>query len=231
MKASYQKIDIIKSTKTITGLLEEQGILPVREYGDKIAYLCPFPSHVDTAPSFFVYTNDKYESFYCWGCGRYGDVIEFYRYLHEIDDRGRVIGELGEGVESPDFQDEVDYAVSKIPETNKKVMQKTLREIKEQPGRVSLLISSLGFLHLSSSDFDETEYKFLEEIYCRVDNAINSNDISGLLDIYEFLTNYKIPVEDVEMNPFMYRSWQNENNKRNKIYDKYKDIEVYDKMR
>lgn len=36
---------------------------------------CPFSDHNDTVASFTVYTNNN--TYYCWGCGRGGDVIDF----------------------------------------------------------------------------------------------------------------------------------------------------------
>lgn len=43
---------------------------------------CPFKDHNDSVASFTIYT--KNNSFYCWGCGRGGDVISFCNDFFDI---------------------------------------------------------------------------------------------------------------------------------------------------
>lgn len=55
----------------IVDYLRLKGI-KVRKHGQYYKSRCPFPKHKDQDPSFTIY--DKTESFYCWGCGEWGDV-------------------------------------------------------------------------------------------------------------------------------------------------------------
>ena len=45
----------------------------------KGAACCPFPFHNDTDPSFHVYGDNRFK---CFGCGEYGDVVDFLRLLY-----------------------------------------------------------------------------------------------------------------------------------------------------
>jgi hypothetical protein len=47
----------------------------LRQRGNKWLGKCPFPDHQDSTPSFWVYPESR--SFYCFGCLKGGDVIEY----------------------------------------------------------------------------------------------------------------------------------------------------------
>lgn len=51
---------------------------PLQKSGTDFIGLCPF--HKEKKPSFHIYT--KTNSFYCFGCGKGGNVINFIRILH-----------------------------------------------------------------------------------------------------------------------------------------------------
>lgn len=51
---------------------------PLRKCGIDFIGLCPF--HKEKNPSFHIYTETN--SFYCFGCGKGGNVINFIRILH-----------------------------------------------------------------------------------------------------------------------------------------------------
>lgn len=42
---------------------------------------CPF--HEETTASFTIYTNDN--SFYCFGCNKWGSSVDLYMHLHKVD--------------------------------------------------------------------------------------------------------------------------------------------------
>jgi CHC2 zinc finger len=54
----------------------------LRTLGDKLLGRCPLPDHEVREPSFYCYPSDTYRGFYdswwCFGCGRGGDVIDLY---------------------------------------------------------------------------------------------------------------------------------------------------------
>ena len=61
-------IQEILKKQTITGYLEEKGILPVSQDSKPAIYHCPSPDHDDSTPSFYVYENNHFEYFKCLGC-------------------------------------------------------------------------------------------------------------------------------------------------------------------
>ena len=48
--------------------------------GGRLVGRCPLADHEDKSPSFYVYSNQGgfYDSWYCFGCSRAGDVIDLY---------------------------------------------------------------------------------------------------------------------------------------------------------
>lgn len=92
--------------------------------GDKFVANCPFRDHSDNTPSFVLYPST--DSFYCWGCHRGGDVVQFLIHYEQIS-KEEVQKKLGLGqdavteiesilkpptlVES-DYNEEVNFVVS-----------------------------------------------------------------------------------------------------------------------
>ena len=59
----------------VSRYLEERGIA-VRDVGMRKVALCPL--HAENTPSFTVFEDS---SFYCFGCGQYGDVVSLHARL------------------------------------------------------------------------------------------------------------------------------------------------------
>ncbi|PJE51574.1 MAG: hypothetical protein COV29_00235 [Candidatus Yanofskybacteria bacterium CG10_big_fil_rev_8_21_14_0_10_36_16] len=53
--------------------------IKLRKLGNKLVGLCPL--HNESNPSFYIYTDTN--SFYCYGCGKGGNVINLVRFLHD----------------------------------------------------------------------------------------------------------------------------------------------------
>jgi DNA primase len=71
---SLYDIDQIKQRNPIEEIIGRYGIVLLRS-GTRLAGRCPF--HEDQNPSLVVYPETR--SFYCFGCGASGDVIDFVR--------------------------------------------------------------------------------------------------------------------------------------------------------
>lgn len=73
----------------------------LRRSGDRLVGNCPFPDHRDDTPSFTLYPSNN--SFYCFGCGRGGSVIDLVAAIDEaspLDAARRIARDfLGEGGE------------------------------------------------------------------------------------------------------------------------------------
>lgn len=53
----------------------------LRQIGSRFVGICPF--HEENTPSFTIFTQDN--SFYCFGCNKWGNAIDLYMHLHKTD--------------------------------------------------------------------------------------------------------------------------------------------------
>lgn len=65
-----RRVDLIEFVQRYTPV-------KLRKAGREFVGCCPFPDHDDSSPSFSV--NPEKQVFYCFGCGRSGDVFVFAR--------------------------------------------------------------------------------------------------------------------------------------------------------
>ncbi|MGE3073941.1 MAG: CHC2 zinc finger domain-containing protein [Dehalococcoidia bacterium] len=77
--------DAIRRNHPIADVAAAAG-LELRPTGGRLVGVCPF--HGDTRPSLIVYPANR--SYYCFGCGAGGDVIDFVGRLHAVDFREAV---------------------------------------------------------------------------------------------------------------------------------------------
>lgn len=78
---SWQAADLLKQQISLLDYLQGQGWKPARRSaGGRLMGLCPL--HVDHRPSFLV--DPTKNLFYCYGCGRGGDVIRLAELYHGI---------------------------------------------------------------------------------------------------------------------------------------------------
>jgi len=82
-------IDDINSRISIREIAESEG-LKLKKQSNRI-YTAPCCFHDETKPSLTFYMNTN--SFYCFGCGKGGDVIKFYALRHELSN-GEAIKQL-----------------------------------------------------------------------------------------------------------------------------------------
>jgi DNA primase len=76
-----EALDELKQQIPLMGYLQAQDWRPARPLrGGRWMGLCPL--HEDHKPSFLVDTNK--DLFYCYGCGRGGDVIRFAELYHQV---------------------------------------------------------------------------------------------------------------------------------------------------
>jgi DNA primase len=71
---SRERVERVKNENSIIQVISRY--VELRPSGQNLVGLCPF--HEDRIPSFTVYPNTG--KFYCYGCGKHGDVISFLRY-------------------------------------------------------------------------------------------------------------------------------------------------------
>jgi DNA primase len=71
-------IETIKERITLSKIIEEK--VKLRRIGNRLTGLCPF--HKEKTPSFSV--NDDGKFYYCFGCGKQGDIIDFISETENI---------------------------------------------------------------------------------------------------------------------------------------------------
>jgi len=77
--------DAIRRGHPIADVAAASG-LELRQTGGRLTAVCPF--HGDSRPSLVLYPASQ--SYYCFGCGAGGDVIDFMSRLHRVDFREAV---------------------------------------------------------------------------------------------------------------------------------------------
>ncbi len=63
----------------------------LRTVGGRLVGRCPLPDHEDRTPSFYCYANEHagfYDSWWCFGCSRGGDVIDLWRAVGPLGEMG-----------------------------------------------------------------------------------------------------------------------------------------------
>lgn len=88
--------DSIRRDHPISDVVVASG-LQLRPMGGRLTGVCPF--HGDTRPSFVVYPATQ--SYYCFGCGAGGDVIDFVARLNKVGFKEAVEVLCGLAVPSP----------------------------------------------------------------------------------------------------------------------------------
>lgn len=79
----------IRDRLEITDLIQ-QYVPSLKKTGNSFKGLCPF--HNEKSPSFIVFPNTQ--SYHCFGCGKSGDVFNFYMEMEKVDFRD-ALQELG----------------------------------------------------------------------------------------------------------------------------------------
>ncbi len=117
MALSEDFLQELRSRNSITSVIS--GYVQLKRRGRTEVGLCPF--HGEKTPSFTVYPDT--ESFYCFGCGIGGDVINFIRHAENLDyiDAVRLLAQRS-GLEMPQdnsFDDSMRNLRLRIYEANR----------------------------------------------------------------------------------------------------------------
>ena len=100
-------IDRLRDSNDIESVIA--GYIDLRRRGKTLTGLCPF--HNEKTPSFTVYPETS--SYYCFGCGAGGDVINFVRNIENLDyiEAVKLLADRA-GIKMPD--DKVDDSASNL---------------------------------------------------------------------------------------------------------------------
>jgi DNA primase len=78
-------VEQVRTAHPIAAAVEQRGVT-LRPVGRRFVGRCPF--HPDREPSFTVYPETQ--SYFCFGCGAGGDVIDFVARHERLDFRAAV---------------------------------------------------------------------------------------------------------------------------------------------
>jgi DNA primase len=174
-------IDQVCSKKSIIGYLEEKGHKPFKVLtGGKFAYLCPFPDHNETKPSFIVWTNSEHENFHCFGCQRGFSIVHLVAGLESISFKD-ALERLCEGLEVS-LEDSVMYSTA--------LSAKAANEKDTQLGYIAdrlTVISSLCRTYLESVDNDPNEQCIIDRLYRQVDSELANFELDKIDDTAAYL--------------------------------------------
>ena len=169
---------------------------------------CPF--HGEKTASFTVYpkgyrTNgveQDHVSFYCFGCGKGGDIIEFKKYLMDSDSRDVAAEEL-----------EKEFGIEVDEESLNDYLKKTLKIIHKNLGH------TLNFQD-ANLIISGTCRQYLE--YIKLNLPIAYQHERKLMDYYYRYVDYIIPESnEIEATAIVFKIQEKLMNRRKKMIQKY----------
>jgi len=168
--------------KPILDYLEKRGHQPVKSLpGGKYQFVCPFPDHNETRPSFIVYTQSgDFENFHCYGCQRSYNIIHLVAGLEGLSFK-EALARLSEGMEIS-LSDGVDIELERIAKDFERP-----REV-VQLQDVLMAISSMARSYLESVNNDPAECCIIDSLYASVDNDIASCCFENIYETFSFLS-------------------------------------------
>src|SRR4051812_10536114 len=95
--------EILREQADLVELAERRTEL--RQSGKAYVGRCPHPDHEDRNPSFYVYPDRR---FYCYGCGRHGDVTDLWAAVNNVEPGIKAALDLARefGIEPPEVNPE-----------------------------------------------------------------------------------------------------------------------------
>ena len=164
----------ILKKKTIVDYLERKGHHPVKHSSNgRLFYLCPFPDHKETKPSFVVWTNAEFENFRCFGCLRCYHIVHLVAALEGISYR-EAIKVLSAGMEVS-LAEDVELELELIDKMYAKSPERQLSEN-------MLSISSLCRSYLLGVKNDPTECQAFDKFFSVLDTAVRDVDFEVIED-------------------------------------------------
>lgn len=168
--------------KKITEYLESKNITPVRTgYHGRLYYLCPFPDHNESKPSFVVFTNDEYENFNCFGCSRNYNIIHLVSGLENITYKDAV-KQLG-----------IDFDLSLLDhlDTQVKMIDNLFKNKKPYKDQLGVLLSDIAYscrLYLKSVNYKQEEQSIIDNLFFQIDNCLYHYKFEEIEDIQRNLS-------------------------------------------
>ncbi len=171
----------ILKKKPIVEYLERKGHRPVKMLsGGRLSYLCPFPDHRETKPSFMVWTDSEFENFHCFGCQRGYSIIHIVAGLEGISYK-QAVQTLSDGVEvslEEDVRLQLEFLDKKLSSENERA------SIAEK----LLAIGTRCRYYLESVDYKDSEVGIVDRFYEELDRLVLDLDFDAVDECFENLS-------------------------------------------
>jgi DNA primase len=164
------EIRLVCSKVSIVSYLEARGI---QFYGgSKPRANCPLPGHQDDTPSFYVGTRpDGSQTFKCYGCGRWGDVVS-----------------LVQAVEGVGFMDAMTILALKAgvnlttggEHTRSEPQERDVMRIFTPEDDAVFQIAELCRGHMHVEGYSDASIDNASAVYQKYDELIAKNDLPGI---------------------------------------------------
>jgi hypothetical protein len=167
----------------------------LKKVGEVYRGLCPFPFHNEKTGSFTVYPvgfNDPKEgpqehaSFYCFGCGNGGDVIQFKKLMEDFDSRYQALKAL-----AAEF--EIDIEDKEVQQNHMKDQLEKMKQPKQQIltlQEINMVCSSIcrNYLTWVKENYPEiykAESEIIDKFYLYFDRAFDEKSALDCMDLIE----------------------------------------------
>lgn len=149
--------------KKITEYLRKKGHEPIKKNNGRLFFLCPFPDHNETKPSFTVWIDKEFENFYCFGCNRSNTIVNLVSELEAISYK-EAFRRLSDGIEI-DIEDDIKTEIANIEKVSE--VDPFLNLAK------SLIdIASVSRSFIEGSNFSDEEISIIDKMHAEVDKNI-----------------------------------------------------------
>jgi hypothetical protein len=167
-----QLVKHLTSKISLPDFIENTTGHDIRWYAQDESAKCTCPFHNENEPSFNINLWEDAWVYNCFGCGEKGNIITFCRKFFNLNNNMAAIKKLCEyfNIENVD-----DLMVNDLQNIEIKINQKTQIEHK------NLILSNQGRLLLKKDPSKNS--KWVMEMYKRLNDAVNNNDIDTLSKI------------------------------------------------
>ncbi|KKN14323.1 hypothetical protein LCGC14_0997250 [marine sediment metagenome] len=186
LMTDYALIHQILVKKSIVDYLEKKGYHPYKTLSDgKIQYLCPFPDHNESQPSFMVWTSAEYENFYCFGCLRNYNIIHLVSALEGIS-FGEAVAKLGDGMEVS-LQENIQIEKERFDKMQVYQIPDML-DLSESLTSIGIRCAS----HLQGVNYDNKECEIVDKLLETVDKDLLTYEFDNIQETCRSLGNVLI---------------------------------------
>jgi hypothetical protein len=159
--------------------LAKHGHHPASSGSERLRYICPLHGP-ESNPSFYVFNEDGYEHFHCFGCRAHGTIADLVSSIENISIR-EAVERLSDGM-TVDTKHLVQVELD-----NDEFGREWPLEV------MSFRLSRTIYEYLKLTGFDKEETEFIESILEKVDLAIRAFDLDSLREIYPLIVDKGLP--------------------------------------